>query len=80
MIFRTGSVLIVGMCEEYVLHIIYAFLTKILITEYHKICQKNSGEFIIAKKKEKKVRRKNIIVSILPTITEDTEQEEAEST
>ena len=78
MIFRTGSILIVGMCEEYVLHIIYEFLTQILTEEYHTICQKNGGEFMIAKKKPKKIRKRNITVSILPSITEDDDDVEAD--
>jgi TATA-box binding protein (TBP) (component of TFIID and TFIIIB) len=37
MIFRTGSVLIVGKCSEEVLEDIYAFLGDLLRTEYHRI-------------------------------------------
>jgi hypothetical protein len=66
MIFRTGSVLIVGKCDENVLMIIYNFLTIVLNNEYHNICQKySSGDTIklaAAKDKTKKTRRKNIIV------------------
>jgi len=65
MIFRTGSVLIVGKCDENVLMIIYEFLKIILNNEYKNICQKYSGDenntFTI-KDKTKKTRRKNIIV------------------
>jgi TATA-box binding protein (TBP) (component of TFIID and TFIIIB) len=72
MIFRTGSVLIVGKCDENVLFIIYEFLKTILNNEYKQICQKNvnlSGETILPsqhkdKDKKKKIRRKTIIVSI----------------
>jgi len=80
MIFRTGSVLIVGMCEEYVLHIIYDFLTKILSTEYYRICQKNNGneEIKTTIKKPKKTRKKNILVSILPSIQEVEVDEESD--
>jgi TATA-box binding protein (TBP) (component of TFIID and TFIIIB) len=39
MIFRTGSVLIVGNCEENVLHMVYDYLKIILNNEYKKICQ-----------------------------------------
>jgi TATA-box binding protein (TBP) (component of TFIID and TFIIIB) len=39
MIFRTGSVLIVGRCDENVLMIIYDFLKIILNNEYKNICQ-----------------------------------------
>lgn len=41
MIFRTGSVLIVGKCDENVLMIIYEFLKNILNNEYKEICQQN---------------------------------------
>ena len=40
MIFRTGSVLIVGMCDEPVLHEIYAFLKALFKAEFSHICQK----------------------------------------
>lgn len=68
MIFRTGSVLIVGRCDENVLMIIYDFLKIILNNEYKNICQKiiktgDDGE-IIAKDKKKKIRRKNITIEI----------------
>jgi hypothetical protein len=65
MIFRTGSVLIVGKCDEDVLLIIYEFLKTILTNEYTEICQKNaqitSG---LNKEKKKKIRKKIITVSI----------------
>jgi len=73
MIFRTGSVLIVGRCDEGVLMTIYEFLKIILNNEYKNICQKNiklNGEIDIHqfknkdKDKKKKIRRKNITVSI----------------
>lgn len=56
MIFRTGSVLIVGMCNETVLQYIYNFVKNILVTEFKHICQK-----IIVDKKKKiknKLRKK----------------------
>lgn len=34
MIFRTGSILIVGKCNEYILNVIYQFIKKILETEF----------------------------------------------
>jgi len=71
MIFRTGSVLIVGKCDENVLLLIYEFLKNVLINEYSNICQKNSNinmdeinQLKIDKDKKKKIRRKNIIISI----------------
>jgi hypothetical protein len=66
MIFRTGSVLIVGKCDENVLMIIYEFLKIILNNEYTNICQKyavgDENCFVSSKDKIKKTRRKNIMV------------------
>jgi TATA-box binding protein (TBP) (component of TFIID and TFIIIB) len=65
MIFRTGSILIVGMCEEYVLYNIYEFLKDLLFKEYHQIHQAGmiSSDAVAAKDKKKKIRRKNIIIT-----------------
>lgn len=38
MIFRTGSVLIVGKCDEHVLNEVYMFIKKLLSDEYKMIC------------------------------------------
>jgi hypothetical protein len=69
MIFRTGSVLIVGRCDENVLLIIYEFLKIILNNEYKNICQKvskNGDEnAIVIKDKKKKLRKKNITIEIV---------------
>jgi len=67
MIFRTGSVLIVGKCDEDVLMIIYEYLKIILHNEFKQICQKNVNtqhilNDTINKNKKKKIRRKNINV------------------
>ena len=61
MIFRTGSVLIVGMCDEHILHDIYYFLKALLKTEFKSICQKLilPGD-LTNKNKKKKIRRKTI--------------------
>jgi hypothetical protein len=68
MIFRTGSVLIVGKCDENVLLLIYKFLKNILKIEYNKICQKNANMDVdqtkIEKDKKKKIRKKNVIIEI----------------
>jgi hypothetical protein len=59
MIFRTGSVLIVGMCDEDVLRDIYKFIKLMLKEEFPYICQ----ELILdqtKQNKKKKVRRKLI--------------------
>jgi len=65
MIFRTGSVLIVGKCDESVLLIIYEFIKNILMTEYSKICQavKPTTDNIVLDKK-KKIRKRQIIVTV----------------
>jgi len=68
MIFRTGSVLIVGKCDENVLMIIYEFLKNILTNEYKNIYQKNvksadSNNNI--KDKKKKIRKKNITIDFI---------------
>jgi len=72
MIFRTGSILIVGKCDENVLFHIYEFLKNILKKEYMKIRQKNgnldwldSNQNKIEKDKKKKIRRKNILITIM---------------
>ncbi len=71
MIFRTGSVLIVGRCDENVLFTIYDYLKIILHNEYKNICQKVSvgatkgEEFTLkTKDKTKKMRKKNIIIEM----------------
>ena len=72
MIFRTGSVLIVGKCDEYVLIFIYNFLKDILMKEYKSICQRNSKDVdntLVVKDKKKKIRKKNITVSIEQELT-----------
>jgi hypothetical protein len=64
MIFRTGSVLIVGMCDERILQHIYEFLKTLLKDEFKYICQKlilTNGENI--KDKKKKIRKKTIHVT-----------------
>ena len=66
MIFRTGSVLIVGKCDEIVLNHIYTFLVKLLKTEYHEIGQRKSAcDIIPIKDKKKKIRKKMITVTDL---------------
>jgi hypothetical protein len=68
MIFRTGSVLIVGKCDESLLMDIYEFLKIILNNEYKNICQKYSAgdenAVFTLKDKTKKVRRKNIVIEV----------------
>ena len=66
MIFRTGSVLIVGKCDENVLMIIYEFLKTMFNNEFKNICQKSSIEDKIMsnKNKVKKIRLKNITIEV----------------
>lgn len=66
MIFRTGSILIVGMCDENVLYTIYEFLKKMLVIEFSKINQKIiTAENTPIKDKKTKIRRKSIFVDIV---------------
>lgn len=68
MIFRTGSVLIVGRCDEEVLMNIYQYLKNILTTEYKDIFQKMAKNVILdddvkeKNAKKKKIRRKHILI------------------
>ena len=56
MIFRTGSILIVGKCDEDTLDIIYNYIKNLLIMEYHEINIKSpdSSKEVVKKKKLKK--------------------------
>ena len=60
MIFRTGSILIVGHCDEYILNQIYNFLKELLYKEYNNIYIENTG---IKKKKtsKPKIRKRKIL-------------------
>lgn len=60
MIFRTGSVLIVGMCDDEILYIIYEFLKNLFINEFETISQSIKEDETINKYK-KKTNRKKII-------------------
>ena len=62
MIFRTGSVLIVGNCDSSILHIIYEYLKKVLRDEYNSISISNN----LKKKKVsvKKIRKKTILFTV----------------
>jgi TATA-box binding protein (TBP) (component of TFIID and TFIIIB) len=64
MIFRTGSVLIVGMCEENVLFEIYEFLKVLFKAEFNEIYQGliDIESHNITKNKQKKIRKKQITV------------------
>ena len=60
MIFRTGSILIVGKTDEETLYIIYDFIKNLLIDEYHNIAISNDNNNTI--KKTRKVKKKIILV------------------
>ena len=65
MIFRTGSVLIVGHCNEDILKVVYQYLKNVLITEYDNIYQNNDNHDDNKNKlKNIKPRKKKILVSI----------------
>jgi hypothetical protein len=59
MIFRTGSVLIVGKCNDDELNEIYEFLKNVFAEEYHKINEKESELEKEEKLKQKKSKHKN---------------------
>lgn len=67
MIFRTGSILIVGMCNENVLYIIYEYIKKMLINEFYHVSQPNilsTSNGDLSKNKNKKIRKKQIFISV----------------
>lgn len=69
MIFRTGSVLIVGMCNEDVLNDIYTFLKSMLKEEFSKIAiSLNDKSSEPTKSKKQKIRRKMISVTVEPEL------------
>jgi hypothetical protein len=61
MIFRTGSVLIVGNCTERILKYVFEFIKKILANEYHNI--RVLSEEPVNKIKKVKLRKKTIIMT-----------------
>ena len=64
MVFRTGSILIVGMCDEKVLYDIYEFLKNLLIVEFYEINQKVIKEEVKVSKDKKKLRKKTLTIQI----------------
>lgn len=65
MVFRTGSVLIVGKCSEQILHNIYAFLCAIFIAEYKNIHEVNAAKLVSpGLKQTRNSRLKSITVNI----------------
>tara|TARA_Y100001970_G_scaffold31743_1_gene39530 strand:+ start:1983 stop:3083 length:1101 start_codon:yes stop_codon:yes gene_type:complete len=61
MIFRTGSILIVGKCSEDILKMVYEYIKKILIDEYREIMISNIDKKIIKCEKPITKLRKKII-------------------
>lgn len=62
MIFRTGSVLIVGRCTESILFDIYEFLKNVISNEYNNIC-KHAIDYSLNKAiKSRKIKKKKIII------------------
>lgn len=62
MIFRTGSVLIVGNGNKYILTIIYKFLKNVLQAEYKNICIENNEQKKV--KAKKKVRKRTVLFDV----------------
>lgn len=62
MIFRTGSVLIVGHCDEYILNKIYIFLKEILLKECPKIKIASTEKKV--KSKVKKIWKKTMLIEL----------------
>lgn len=63
MIFRTGSVLIVGMCDESVIGCIYEYLKTLLKNEFKYICDRLiEPDELENKNKKKKIRRKTVYI------------------
>ena len=63
MIFRTGSILIVGKCSEDVLKIVYEYVKDILISEYSEIMTRNIDKNIQKEDKiSSKIRKKTIYI------------------
>jgi hypothetical protein len=61
MIFRTGSVLIVGKCSEEDIYTIYEYVKNILVSEYTCINQPiNARDSVGQIQKNKKIRTKTI--------------------
>ena len=62
MVFRTGSVLIVGNCSETILRVVFEFIKMVLTAEYSNI--KVNTDIDIKKQKVPKIRKKSISLSL----------------
>ena len=62
MIFRTGSVLIVGKCDEKILMVIYEFLKELLVKEFNLIGQKFHYDInSVSEKNSEKIKKRKIM-------------------
>jgi len=62
MIFRTGSVLIVGKCDEKILMVIYEFLKKLLVKEFNIIGQKFHYDInSVSEKNSDKIKKRKVM-------------------
>ena len=64
MVFRTGSILIVGHCDESILNYVYEFLKNILLTEFQEIHIAIENPLNQPKKKKKKLKKRTIMVKM----------------
>jgi hypothetical protein len=63
MVFRTGSILIVGKCNEKILNEIYGFIRLVLENEYSRIgILPTANDLLMAKKKNPKLRTRYITI------------------
>ena len=72
MVFRTGSVLIVGMFNETVLYKVYDFVKEMLQAEYHAVGQRKTTEEDV--KKPKVLRKKMLSIQVTNPLDESTEE------
>ena len=67
MVFRTGSILIVGRCSENILRKVYLFIKELLMNEFVNIHQRiidDENNSICCKDRKNKIRKKTIMVPI----------------
>ena len=64
MIFRTGSILIVGKCNEPILHAVYAYLNELFTKEFDSIVDLNCA-VVLKKAPKQKSFRKQILIELV---------------
>ena len=79
MVFRTGSVLIVGKCSDAILQNIYTFLCAIFVKEYKEISGTMPPTTKEVLKKNRKIRKKTIYVSWFCTTEKNENENENEN-